>query len=547
MRRYPSLIVSASLFALLLVLFSSGAAQDHRHGNQPDAPPAAAPDNASPDNAAPRPHHGDNANPHPYTGQTLHNTDEDERGDGLERVTRSITIGETTVEYVATTGRMTLATEEGKPRAEFFFVSYEQVGADINTRPVTFTFNGGPGAASVWLHLGAFGPRRIAMGPEGFTAVPPYNVVDNVGCLLDATDMVFIDPVSTGYSRPAEGEKDDQFHGLEEDISSVGEFIHLWTNRNKRWASPKFLCGESYGTTRAAGLSDHLQNRYGMYLNGVILVSAILNFQTASFSDGNDLAYALFLPAYTATAHFHGKLQADLQKKPLAELMDEVRKFASGDYTTALMAGDTLSDSSRKSMAYRVARYTGLTSQYVEHSDLRIHIQRFCAELLRDQRLTVGRLDSRYKGVNRDGVRETPDYDPFITAIVGPYATAFNRYVRDELGYESDLPYEVLTGRVHPWNYRGFTNRYVNVAPRLRSAMTKNPHLKVFVANGYFDLGTPFYATEYTFSHLGLPADLRDNVTMAYYESGHMMYVREHDLTKLHTDVAAFIRAAVAK
>ncbi|MGE3854453.1 MAG: S10 family peptidase [Planctomycetota bacterium] len=466
--------------------------------------------------------------------------------DHVVTAVHTIKVGDKPITYRVTTGTMVLNDEAGKPRASFFCVSYvvETPDTDPATRPVTFTFNGGPGSASVWLHLGAFGPRRVSMGAEGFDSTPPARLSDNASTLLDVTDLVFIDPVSTGYSRAADDQKAGQFHGLEEDISSVGEFIHLWTNRNQRWASPKFLAGESYGTTRAAGLSDHLQQRYGMYLNGVILISSILNFGTARFDEGNDLPYPLFLPTYTATAWFHKRLADDLQSHPLKDVLAAAEDFARRDYTLALMAGDDLGEEQQARVAGQLARFTGTTTRFALDNNLRIRMGRFNKELRRDAGLTVGRLDSRFTGIDRDNAGDGPEYDPSMAAIMGPYSTAFNSYVRDELGFRSDLPYEILTGRVHPWSYRRYENRYVNVAPRLRNAIVQNPALKVFVANGYYDLATPYFATHYTFSHLGLPASLRGNITMRHYEAGHMMYIREADLAGLHNDVAAFIRSS---
>ena len=448
------------------------------------------------------------------------------------------------IAYTATAGTLLLKEEDGDKKASVFYVSYIKDGEDAATRPVMFTFNGGPGSSSVWLHLGAYGPRRVDMGPEGFAPKPPYRLVDNAGSVLDVTDMVFIDPVTTGYSRAVPGEDDSQFHGLQEDISSVGEFIRLWTVRNKRWASPKFLAGESYGTTRAAGLSNYLQSRHGMYLNGIVLVSAILNFQTARFGPGNDMPPMLFLPTYTAIAWYHQRLAPELQAD-LGKTLDEVREFAAGQYTLALTKGDKLAGVERQEVVEKLARFTGLSTEYVEQTNLRINIMRFTKELMRDQRRTVGRLDGRFIGIDSDAAGERMESDPSMAAIRGPYTAMFNHYVREELGFESDLPYEILSGRVRPWSYARNENSYVNVAEELRRAMTANQNLKVHVANGYFDLATPFFATEYTFNHLGLDESLRGNISMSYYEAGHMMYIRESDLLKHAAAVRAFIQASV--
>ena len=330
------------------------------------------------------------------------------------------------------------------------------------------------------------------MKDDGSPTPPPYKLVDNEYSILDKTDLVFIDPVGTGYSRTAPGEKKQQFHGVKEDVRAVGEFIRKYVTENKRWPSPKFLIGESYGTTRASGLASHLQGAHGMNLNGIMLVSAILNFQTARFSTGNDLPYPLFLPTYTATAWYHKALEPKLQKKSLREVLDEVEKFALGDYTVALMKGARLSDDDKTATAKALARYTGLTQKYVEHSNLRVSIQAFAKELLRDQREGVGRFDSRFKSLEKSGIGTRPDYDPSYSVVLGAYSATINHYLRDELKYETETKYEVLSGRVHPWSYKAYQNRYVNVSEELRSAMAKNPYLKVWVANGYYDLATPY-------------------------------------------------------
>jgi len=373
---------------------------------------------------------------------------------------------------------------------------------------------------------------------------PPYRLEDNLHSLLDVTDLVFIDPVSTGYSRAVEGEKASRFHDFKKDIEAVGEFIRLYVTRFQRWSSPKFLIGESYGTTRAAGLSGYLQDRHGLYLNGIMLISTVLDFQTISFTPGNDLPYILFLPTYAATAWYHSKLPEALQRDLFACLA-EVEAFALGEYTLAMMQGDSLPDEEREKIADMVARYTGLSSKYAERTNLRIGIGRFVKELLRDDRRTVGRLDTRFTGVDRDAAGEHYEYDPSYAVIQGAYTSTLNDYVRAELGFESDLPYEILTDRVRPWSYEEHQNQYVNVAETLRQAMSKNPFLRVFVASGYYDLATPYLATRYTFDHMQLDKSLRDNVSIRYYEAGHMMYIHEDSLAVLKRDLAGFIGSAV--
>jgi carboxypeptidase C (cathepsin A) len=458
--------------------------------------------------------------------------------------------------YTVTTGTMILkeetekkgdqegAAEGEKPKAAVFYTAYTLDDAsDKSKRPLTFAFNGGPGSASVWLHLGMLGPRRVMMDDDGNSLPPPYRLVDNPYSLLDVTDLVFIDPVSTGYSRPVPGERAREFHGFKKDIESVGDFIRLYTTRAQRWTSPKFLAGESYGTTRAAGLSGYLQERHGMYLNGLILISAVLDFMTLRFDAGNELPYILFLPTYTATAWYHGKLGPDLPD--LAAAVKEASDFATGDYTLALMKGSALPADERARIVAGLARLTGLSPEYIERTDLRIKDARFTKELLRDQGFTVGRIDSRFKGIDRDSAGENYEDDPSMANIMGPYTAAFYDYVRGELNYESDLPYEVLNYRVWPWHYDDHENRYLNVAETLRRAIATNPHLKVYVANGYLDLATPVLATEYTFNHLGLNETLRRNIRMSYFPAGHMMYVHIPSLAKLREDLVQFIAEAM--
>jgi carboxypeptidase C (cathepsin A) len=473
--------------------------------------------------------------------------------DQIVETKHSILLGGQQIAYSVTTGTIVLKEEsekkgesagesEGeKPKASVFFIAYTRDDVtDKSVRPLTFSFNGGPGSSSVWLHLGVLGPRRVAMGDADSLLPPPYRLVDNEYSIFSLTDLVFIDPVSTGFSRPVPGEKAKEFHSLKKDIESVGDFIRLYTTRYQRWSSPKFLIGESYGTTRAAGLSGYLQDRHGLYLNGIMLVSSILQFQTGYFDPGNDLPYILYLPTYAATAWYHKRLEPKLQKD-LAATLKEVEAFATNDYTLGLMKGAALPVKERARLVAHLARYTGLSAEYIERTDLRIEIMRFTKELLRSQRQTIGRLDSRFKGGDRDEAGEFFEFDPSLAAIMGPYTATFNDYVRGELKYESDLPYEILNPHVFPWTYDENENRYVNVAETLRKAINANSFLKVFIANGYFDLATPYFATAYTVNHLGLNAALQQNISQGFYEAGHMMYAHLPSLAKLTRDLTAFI------
>lgn len=449
------------------------------------------------------------------------------------------------VKYSVETGKLDLRTDEGKSKARLFYIAYrkDDVG-EVAKRPLTFCFNGGPGSSSVWLHLGMAGPQRIKF-PDGAAPLrPPYSLQPNPHSLLDKTDLVFIDPVSTGYSRPADGEAKGQFHGYDEDLQSVGQFIHDYTTRSQRWPSPKFLMGESYGGIRAAGLAGHLQDRYHMELNGIVLVSAVIDFETLGFGSGADVPYLAFLPTYAATAWFHKALPGDLQNLPLRDVVKQAEQFAATDYALALFQDAGLPEAQRSAVAEKLARFTGLSKRYVEDSNLRIPMSRFSKELLRNRKQTVGRFDSRYLGVDRDSVGESYEYDASGAALFGPFTATFNDYVRRTLQYQEDRVYEVLTGNVHPWSYKRFENRYVDASETLRRTMTGNPFLKVFAACGYYDLATPHYAMDYTLNHLGLPPNLRGNLTTRYYEGGHMMYIHEPSLVQLRKDLIEFYKAA---
>lgn len=465
--------------------------------------------------------------------------------------------------YTATAGTIAMKDEAGKPKASFFFTAYEldpaddpAVGAsgdasaaprpDRSRRPITFVFNGGPGAASVWLHLGVVGPRRIDFPDDGIMGPPPYRLVDNESTWLAFTDVVLIDPVGTGYSRPAPGEDGKQFWGVEQDAASVADFIRLYLTRYHRWNSPKFLAGESYGTTRAARLSELVADRYGINLNGIVLVSAVLNFQTLRPAENNDLPYVLYLPTYTYVAAYHNKLDPALTRD-LPATLKEVEAFATGEYQTALLRGNQAPPEQRKQLAARLSRYTGLPQDFIESANLRISPSAFQKRLLADQRKIIGRFDGRMTGFDLSPTSAAPAFDPSYTAYNGPYSSTFHHYVRDELKFESDLPYEILTGRVQPWDYGPAGNGYLNVADELRNAMVKYPHVKVLIAEGMFDFATPYYAADYTVNQLDLPPELRRNIVQTYYPGGHMMYHVREGREQLTRDVAAFYETATGR
>lgn len=467
----------------------------------------------------------------------------------------AVDIGGQTIRYTATADTLTLVDTKGEATARIFYIAYRahDGGAsgdaadaaprypDPGQRPITFSFNGGPGSSSVWLHLGIFGPRRVTYADEaGNPGPPPYGVVPNIFSLLDKSDFVFIDPVSTGYSRAQGDTSEKAFHGLESDLDSVADFIRLYLTRQGRWGSPKIIAGESYGTTRAAGLVQRLHARHGIATSGVILVSPVLEFQTIRFGEGNEMPFAMFLPTYAAVAHYHGALPASMQRRPVEEVIALARAFALREYVPALLAGASLGLEERLRVRAELSRLTGLSEAYLERADLRVSQARFSKELLRERGKTVGRLDGRFLGIDGDHAGEGPEYDASYEAIRSNYTEAMNAYVRGELGYKSDLPYEILTS-VWPWDSgNAGRDRYVSVADRLRDAMHRQPYTRVFVAMGHHDLATPFFAAETTVHRLRLDATYRDRIDLAYYPAGHMMYVHEPSMAGLKADLDAF-------
>ena len=430
--------------------------------------------------------------------------------------------------------------EAGKPKARIFFIAYTREGGDTGKRPITFAFNGGPGAASVWLHLGELGPRRVKLDELAPNPGPPYSLVDNEQTWLTDTDLVFIDPVSTGYSRPAPGASAGEFHGFQEDIKSVGEFIRLYTTQNNRWLSPKFIVGESYGGTRAAGLCDYLQNEVSLYLDGVIIVSGLLNWQNIDFSPGNDIPYCLALPSFASAAWYYKKDAPEYQQRDVNDVRREAEEFAMQDYLLALAKGDQLPDAERLQFAGRLSKLIGLPVDYILRHHLRVSDYGFRQELLKSGGRAPGRFDSRYSGIVYD-----PDGDlgdPSFVAIRGAFTAAINEYLRTELKFESDLPYNTLTD-VAPWSFDS-ENKYLEVGSALGKAMSENPRLKVWVTTGYYDLAVPYYSTQYTLDHLHLEPAIRANLTFSKYESGHMIYTDQTALKAMRADFGKFLQAA---
>ena len=472
----------------------------------------------------------------------------------------SITIDGQVLKYKATAGYLTLSDEKsdkdakpdeaghaapsvppeaGKPKAKVFFIAYTREGGDTTSRPITFAFNGGPGAASVWLHLGELGPRRVKLDQLAPNSGPPYSLVDNQQTWLTDTDLVFIDPVSTGYSRPAPGTSATEFHGYEEDIKSVGEFIRLYTTQNNRWLSPKLIIGESYGGTRAAGLCDYLQNEESMYLDGVIIVSGLLNWQNIDFSPGNDIAYCLGLPAFASTAWYYKKDAPELQQRDVNDVRRQAEEFAMKDYLLALGQGDQLPAADRQQIADQLSKFIGLPADYILRRHLRVSDYQFREELLKGDGRAPGRFDSRSGGFVYD-----PDDigDPSFTAVRGAFAATINSYLRTELKFESDLPYNILTN-VEPWSFNS-ENKYLDVGVSLGKAMTENPRMKVWVLTGCYDLAISYFSTQYTLDHLHLEPAIRQNLTFSKYDSGHMIYTDQNAMKMMRDDFGRFLRAS---
>ena len=469
--------------------------------------------------------------------------------DDIVTTQHTLTVKRRKLAYTAKAGRIVLRKEvvkdgksEGpKAKAEVFITSYTLDDADPGTRPVTFAFNGGPGSSSIWLHMGLLGPRRVLSGDVDDLVPPPYGLADNPETLLAHSDLVFIDPVSTGYSRVTGGEESKEFHGYKGDIESVGEIIRLWVSRHERWLSPKFLAGESYGTLRAAGLAAHLQDRHGLYLNGLLLISSVLDMGTLNFTEGNDLPYTLFVPTYAAIAHYHG-LHGE---RPLDDVLADAEDFAAKELPWALGRGARLSTQDRAEAVATLASLTGLSESYVDRVNLRIEHVRYFTELLRDRGLVVGRMDGRFTTWEPDGGREHMSDDPSISRVVGSYAAALNHYVRAELKYENDLPYEIISeDTFKAWSYSDFEGRAVSVVDSISSAMRANPHLKVHVAFGHYDGATAYFAAEHVLAHLKIPEELRENIDTAYYPAGHMMYVHEPTRVQQAKDLAKFVKNA---
>jgi carboxypeptidase C (cathepsin A) len=530
-RAVPSLHVVLVLLLLSIV----ASAQRNRPAAQPTASPAQSEASAKPATPPAEPKHEAPEVPPVVTHHEIH-------------------IGGKTLRYTATAGMMPLKNADtGEVEAHVFFIAYTLDGQSPEKRPLTFSFNGGPGSASVWLHLGAIGPKRVRMQPDGMMPAPPYQLVDNEYTWLDQTDLVFIDPVGTGYSRAVKRDQTKKFIGLRGDIQSVGEFIQLYLGRYERWSSPLFMVGESYGTTRAAGLSGYLVE-HGVAFNGIMLISSIMNFQTTDFGVGNDLPYVLFLPSYADIAWYHKKLGQEFPN--LDKVHAEVEAWAIGPYNDALAKGDRLTAQERADVVDHLARYTGLSKKFIEQHNLRITEGAFTTELLRDEGKVVGRLDGRFTGDSRESSNDSgpgaagttfPLSDPSMSAIRPPYTAMFNQYVRTELGYKSDLEYYILGGgfRFDEWDWGVQRGGFPDTAQSLKDAFDKNPFMKLFIGSGFYDLATPYFGTQYTINHMDLNANEHKRITLGFYGAGHMMYIQDQSLGELKKDVGAFMAGAM--
>jgi carboxypeptidase C (cathepsin A) len=483
----------------------------------------------------------DDTNAPPKAAEDKADAKKDKKDDVPSVTEGSVKIGGEEIHYRATAGMLPILDKDSKPTAKVFYIAYTKTNdVDAAERPVTFCFNGGPGSSSVWLHLGSFGPKRVEFTGDGTQPPrPPGRMIPNEHSLLDVTDLVFIDPVSTGYSRSEQPDKASEFYGQDADIRTVAEFIRLYTTREKRWRSPKFLAGESYGVFRACGLANYLQDRFSLYLNGLVLVSGVIDFDTIRSAGLNDTPYQVFLPMMTATAHFHKKLPADLQAD-FTKAVTESRSYAWGDYGAALHRGSDLTAAERQTAAEKLARLTGLPVQYILDRHLRVDAGEFRKELLRSEGKIIGRFDARVVSRDGDAAGRSPEFDPSYVLVSGVFSSAMNAYVREDLKFEKDLPYEILTS-VQPWNFSR-RDAFPSTAPDLAAALKENPHLKVLVQCAWRDLACPPDGIQLSLRQLGLPEELKGNLQIEEYQAGHMFYLNPPDLAKSAKDTRAFIR-----
>lgn len=539
---------------LALILATAAVAQQQNENQQPSQPQQAQSQKKQAQSAQQKPAEPEAKTAQPATPPPDQKPGDDKKEEHFDMTEvapvvthHQIALEGKTLKYTATAGRLPIKRGDGKIEAEMFFVAYTLDGQDASKRPVTFAFNGGPGSASIWLHMGALGPRRVALPPDGFLPPAPYRMEDNPYTLLDKSDLVLVDAIGTGFSRGETAEVSKKFWGVKGDIDAFSEFIRMYITRYERWSSPLFLLGESYGTTRSAGIAGHLAEQ-GITFNGITLLSMVLNFQTLENNKTNDEPYIFLIPSFTMIAGYHHRLPADLQQD-VNKARQQAEQWASGEYAQALAKGDALSPEERQKTIEQMSRYTGLSKEVIDQANLRIDVPKFTHYLLIDQKVRVGRLDGRYTGPDPNGLLDTPFYDPTEANIMSPYNTVFNNYVRADLGYKTDMPYYVFAregGFEEKWDWGSAGEGFPDTASALRRALVRNPFLKVLVMEGYYDLACPYYAANFTIDHLNLPEKYRAQVSYATYNSGHMVYLPIESLKKMKADQAGFMDKATS-